>query len=207
MKDELEPVRLTTAMLKGGGTRTTSAVFTALDLARREPSETVLLVDADTQNGTSYEWIDSAGDNCPPNLTAAYWPVSSFADRALAFGAKHIVVDTGNDAVGLEQALKLTDHVLVTVKPSGSEIARVRPTLNVINSHPRASALNVAMLITRGKARTRSLADAQAVLGQVSDARLLNTVIPEWELYAQAYPTIPDELGAYPAALDELLAR
>lgn len=207
MTKELEPVRLTTAMLKGGGTRTTSAVFTAIDLARREPNETVLLVDADTQNGTAYEWIDSAPDARPANLTAAYWPVSSFVDRALNYGAKHIVVDTGNDAVGLEQALSLTDHVLLTVKPSGSEISRVRPTLNVITGHPRASALNVGMLITRSKARTRSLAEAQEVLSQVSDARLLHTVIPEWELYAQAYPTIPDELGAYPAALDELLAR
>jgi chromosome partitioning protein len=207
MTNEIAPVRLTTAMLKGGGTRTTSAVFTAIDLARRDPTETVLLVDADTQNGTAYEWIDSAGDERPANLDAAYWPVSSFADRALNYGAKHIVVDTGNDAVGLEQALTLTDHVLVTVKPSGSEIARVRPTLNVITSHPRAGALNVAMLITRGKARTRSLADAQEVLSRVGDARLLSTIIPEWELYAQAYPTIPDELGAYPTALDELLAR
>lgn len=207
MNAEMKPVKITTALLKGGGTRTTTAIFLALELARRDPDNLVLLVDADTQNGTSYEWLDNSGDERPQNLHAAYWPMTSFASRAQAYGAKHIVVDTGNDAVGLEQALSFTDHVVVTVKPSGAEVARVRPTLNVVASHGRAEDIDVAMLITRAKARTISLAGVQKTLATVTDARLLETVIPEKELYSQAYPTIPMDLGAYPDALDELLNK
>lgn len=199
-----QPVKITTAMLKGGGTRTTTAVFLAFELARRT-SDDVLVVDVDTQNGTAFEWLDGLGDDRPANLDVAYWPVTSFARRVTAVNPTHLIVDTGNDAAGLEQALEVTDHALVTVKPSGAEVSRVQPTLDVIRNSSRAAQVQASILLTRVKARTVSLAQARQALAGIEDAQLLDTVVPDWELYAQAFGTVVSDAGAYAAVLDELM--
>ena len=85
-------MRITVGMLKGGASRTTTAVYLALaDHARS--GKPVLLVDADPANGTAFEWAEDAREagQWPAGVEVAYWPVASLAKRVKAAGVDSVV--------------------------------------------------------------------------------------------------------------------
>lgn len=200
-------MRITVGMLKGGASRTTTAVYLAHALWRRT-AEPVLLADADPANGTTYEWSEDAPD-WPEEISVAYWPLASLGRRletALREGpAQSSVIDTGNDSLALRAALEVSEHLVVPLAPSGTESTRLTPTLQVAAEVAATRPLALSVLLTRTVHGTNSRRLARAGLEEMG-LHVLEAEIPRREQYAGAYGTTPTDLGPYRDALDELLA-
>lgn len=198
-------MRVTVGMLKGGSSRTTTAVCLSLALFRAT-GERVLLADADPANGTAFEWAEDAA-GWPSEVEVVYWPVSSLGRRveaAMAQGpALHSVIDTGNDAAALRAALEVSDHLVVPLAPSGTESTRLTPTLQVAAEVAGTRPLGLSILLTRTVHNSTSRREARAALEGMG-LNVLETEIPRLERFANAYGTAPSDLGAYQDALNEL---
>lgn len=200
----IKPLNITVGHLKGGSGRSTTAVFLALALARKT-GENVLLVDADAKNGTSYEWSEDAGEAWPTNVTVAYWPSINLAKRVRDAGhSGHIVIDTGNDAAILRQALKVTDHLLIPLAPSGTESARLTPTLQAAAEIAEDKPLSMSVMLSRTVANTTSRKQARQALTD-EGIPVWETEISRREIYAQAFGTVPADLGSYEELLNEII--
>lgn len=200
-----EPVRIAVANLKGGTGKSTTAVELALTIARYT-GESVLLIDADGGNGTSFEWSELAGDEWPALVNVAYWPSMTLAKRVRESGhTGHIVIDTGpHDAAILRQALIVCDYLLIPIAASPSEVVRLQPTLEAAEEIGLQKEIDLSILFTRTKPKTLSLRDAREAISDTG-LHVLNSDVPFLLLYSQAYGTVPTDLGVYPAVLKEIL--
>ena len=201
-------MRITVGMLKGGASRTTTAVYLALAEWRRSGGP-VLLVDADQGNGTALEWHEDAGDAWPEEVEVVFWPSSNLARRVgrLVGGDASVVIDTGNEAAAIRAGLEATDHLVIPIAPTGPETARFRPTLEAAAEVGARKSIEVSVLVTRAVANTRSLAGAREALAGVAGElglHILEAVVPRLERIANAYGTVPDDLAPYSEALEEL---
>ena len=199
-------LKVTVGMLKGGASRTTTAVYLALAEHARTAG-TVLLVDADSKNGTAYEWAEDAqSQGWPEEITVVYWPVVSLARRVAAAAGKYdsIVIDTGNDPEALTAALEVTDHLVVPIAPTGTESTRLTPTLQVAAQVAQRRPIALSLLITRARAGTRSLHASRHALENELELRVLKAEVPLAERIAGAYGTVPSNLAPYTEVLDEL---
>lgn len=199
-------MRITVGMLKGGATRTTTSIYLAL--AEQERSgDRVLLVDADSANGTAFEWVEDAqaSGEWPEEVEVAYWPVSSLVKRVKAVEDRYdsIVIDTGNDASAVRAGLQVTDHLLLPIAPTGTESTRLRPTLEAAAEVAQRRPIELSLLLTRVR-RTRSKIESRTALEEHMGLRVLRTEIPLLERFAAAYGTRPTDLTPYTEVVDEL---
>jgi len=207
----MSDVKITVGMLKGGTSRTTTAVYLALAEHRRHGAR-VLLVDADPANGTAYEWVEDAQRNgWPKEVEMAYLPVSSLPTKVPEImddrRIENVVIDTGNSDATIRNALRVTDHLVIPIAPSLSESTRFRPTLEVATQVAMERHIEVSILLTRVVHGTLSRAGMKAMLesqyGTIG-LNILNAEIPRLERFATAYGKVPADLSPYTAALDEL---
>ena len=199
-------MRITVGILKGGASRTTTAVYLALAEHARS-GELVLLVDADPANGTAFEWAEDAREagSWPEGVKVAYWPITSLAKRVQAEGIASVVIDTGNDAAAIKAALEVTDHLVVPVAPTGTESTRLRPTLESAVDIARRKPIELSILLTRVR-RTRSRLDVREALTGQLGLRVLEAEVPLLERFAAAYGTAPTDLWPYTDIINELHA-
>lgn len=198
------PVRITVGFLKGGSAKSTSAVLIAMTLARFSGLP-VMLIDADGLNATTFEWSELAAEDWPAEITVHYWPSAQLAKRVRDTGwTGHIVIDTGpGDATVLRQALSVTDFLITPMMASGAEVSRLRPTLEAAAEVAALHPIEHSVLMTRNRANTRALREAKEALSE--QLEVLGTDVPFKQLYSQAFGTVPDDLGAYPEVLVEIL--
>ncbi|MEQ7008456.1 ParA family protein [Actinopolymorpha sp. B17G11] len=202
-------MRITFGGLKGGISKSTSAVHIAIGLAAR--GERVLLVDADPQAATVLDWSTSAGDSWPDAIVVVPWPVSDLAKKvsAIAGDFDSIIIDTGGESdTLLAQALLVTDELVI---PSGTTLAEIRrlPATFQLAANielMKQTPLSARILLTKVRAGTRSSADARQLL-ESEGFPIMEAEIPLRERYSQAFGTVPPNIGEYRAALDELLAQ
>lgn len=202
------PLRVTVGILKGGASRTTTAVYIALAEHARMGGR-VLLVDADPANGTAFEWAEDArvaGGGWPDGVEVVYWPVSSLARRVAAVVDEYaaVVIDTGNDSVALRAALEVTDHLVVPIAPTGTESTRLTPTLQVAAEVAQRRPIELSLLLTRARARTRSLSESRRALEVGLELRVLTAEVQLLERIAGAYGTAPKDLSPYTEVVAEL---
>lgn len=197
-------LRLTMGNLKGGTGRSTSAVFISLALAELT-DDPVLLVDADPQNGTTYEWREDAGESWPEAVQVVNWPYKDLARRVKESGhTGHVVIDIGNDRHMLTQALKATDYLLVPMAPSGTEAPRLTPTLAEAVKETENRSLGLGILLNRVDRRSKMGRQAREAL-QEQDLPVLEAEIPLLVKYLNAFGTAPKDLGEYTDVVRELL--
>lgn len=205
LAERSEPVRLTVANLKGGTSKSTTAVELAMALARFS-DEPVMLVDADSVNGTTFEWSELAGEDWPSQINVHYWPSINLAKRVRDSGhTGHLVIDTGpSDASILRQALSVTDYIVTPIAASPAEAVRIQPTLEAAAEIGQSRDLSLSVLFTRTKPGTVSLREAKEAIAGIG-LDVLPTDVPFVLLYSQAFGTVPADLGVYPQVLTEIL--
>ncbi|WP_156807540.1 ParA family protein [Acaricomes phytoseiuli] len=201
-----EPLLMTVGGLKGGTGRSTTAVFLALSI-HQATGEPVLLVDADDKNGTAYEWSEDAGESWPTGVSTLYWPSMNLAKRIKDLDPSgHIVIDTGNNAAILRQALRVTGNLIIPLAPTGTESTRLTPTLEAAAEVTEDRPVTLSVLLSRTVPRTNSRTQARTALTEAG-ITVLDTEIPRREMYSQAFGTVPNDLGAFPEALTEITER
>ena len=197
-------MRLTIGSLKGGSGKSTSAVHIALGLAAQ--GDRVLLVDADPQAATVMDWSTSAGDEWPSNIVVVPWPTHDLAKRVTQISGDFdsVVIDTGGESdVILGQALMVTDELVIPTAPSLAEIRRLPATFELAARIDAISPLSARVLLTRVRAGTTSAKDARELL-ESQGFPVMAAEIRMREKYAQAFGTVPTDLGEYADVLTEL---
>ncbi|GAB3472239.1 AAA family ATPase [Kineococcus endophyticus] len=206
---ETSKLRITLANLKGGVGRSTSSVYLALTLARLRPTERVLLVDADASNPTSWDWSEDAAEDWPAQIVVNRWPSVHLAKRIKEVSGDydHVIVDTGpHDAGIVRAALQVTDHLLLPLAPSMSEVKRVTPTLDVAAEVAVLRPIQLSLLFNRVVPNTRSRIEAREALEGMG-LHVLAAEVGRREAYSGAHGSVPTDLGTYPDVLEELLRR
>jgi len=196
-------MRLTVGALKGGVGKTMSSVHLSLGLAQ---TGRTLLVDADPQASSALDWSTVAGEAWPATVTVIPWSGPDLARRikGIADDYDHVVIDTGgeNDAI-LSEALLVTDELLVPVAPSLIELRRLPATFELAGKVDVISPVTARVMLTKVRAKTRSAADARTLLEELG-LPVMAAEVSLWESYAQAFGTVPRDLGEYSKVLDEL---
>lgn len=203
-------ITVVVANLKGGSTKTTSAVFLAHALA--EAGQRVLLVDADPQ-GSALRWHEHAG--FPFRVIAL---PSSRMHRDLAGHAGDrcdaVVIDTPplEEKKGIVlSAMRAADYVVIPCAPTFMEFERlevVREHLaDAIDERPDGSAPVAAVLLTRTVANAASTEVFREQI-TASGLSVLGAHIGRLERFSQAYgsPVTDAMNSAYGDALDQLLS-
>lgn len=194
-------MRLAVANLKGGVTKTTSAVFLGAALSGQGRT---LLVDADP-TGSALSWSATAPDF---PLTVVSAPVRDLPRRLadLGRGYEHVVIDTPPLEPALVRAAVLSaDTVLIPVSPSAIDVDRIRATVELVAEVEAQHSPELRVMLAKVRAGTTSRAIVRDVLAELG-VPLMAAEVPLRERYAQAWGTAPDGRDpAYAAVLAELL--
>lgn len=186
--------------LKGGVGKTT----TALHLASVAASEgrAVCVLDADTEH-SACRW--AAHVSLPFEVVAGEPDRLARQVRAGREQGKLMIVDTPpNSRELLLRAGSLADTVIVPVAPTGLEVDRLRPTLELLTDlQAQREELDVAILLTRYHSRRRLAREAEEALHGLP---VLASRVRELEAYKAAFGSVPGELGDYRAVWQELQA-
>jgi len=192
-------VRLAVCNLKGGVGKTTTAVYLAAGLHR---SGRTLLVDADPQQ-SALLW--SQQDPIFP-YTVVSLPVRDLHRRLadLGRGYDHLVIDTGPaDAAIIRSAVMAAEVVIVPASPTGLDVNRLMPTVELLAEVDAIHPVQVGVLLTRVRKGTLSAKGVREVLAEVG-LPLFDTSIPLAEMYAGSFGIAPTDLGAYEELIQEM---
>lgn len=208
-------------MLKGGTRKTTSAMFTAFELASR--SFNVLLIDADAGTQGVVDWSTRIMQLDPDGglpFDVAQWTqsyglllpfVHQQIKRVTAAGAApdYVLVDVGGETPEvLDQASRFADAVISPLGADQAELSRLDATRNVVR---RAGAGDRhSILLTRVPSPRVGAAKAvrEVLEGDtVAPFRVLRTEVPTNRLYVEQYGTVPTQHGAYVDLVQEIVSQ
>ena len=192
-------MRLAIVNLKGGVGKTTSSVYLAAGLHR---TGRTLLVDADPQQ-SALLW--SQQDPIFP-YTVVSLPVRDLHRRLadLGRGYDHVIVDTPPGDLGIiRSAVMAVDIVLVPASPTGLDVNRLMPTVELLAELEPVHPVEVGVLLTKVRRGTLSAKGVRDVLGEVG-LPVMDTEIPLAEQYAGSFGIAPTDLGAYEELIKEL---
>jgi len=191
----------TTLSLKGGVGKTTTALHLAAVAAAEGLPVTVL--DADEEH-SAVRWASHGA--LPFQVVAAERDGLARQVRALAKDKRHvIVIDTPpNNREILTRAGMLADTCVVPVVPTGLDIDRLTPTLELLRDlEATRGKLDVAIILTRWDERTIL---AREAVDALAGFPVLKSRIRGLTRYAQAFASAPTYLDEYRAAWKELQA-
>lgn len=184
---------------KGGVGKTTSAIYLAAGLHR---AARTLLVDADPQK-SALLW--SQEDPIFP-FTVVSMP-SAYLHRDLADlgrGYEHVIVDTppGDSAI-IRSAVMAVDTVIVPAAPTGLDLNRLMPTIELLADVEPIHPVEAGVLLTRVRRGTIAAREVRQVLAEAG-LPVMDTEIPLAEMYAGSFGTAPTDLGEYDGLIKEL---
>jgi chromosome partitioning protein len=190
------------ANMKGGVGKTTTAMHLAAGLARRGRT---LLVDADPQ-GSALGWAEAAGDL---SFTVVALPVNDIPKRleGLAGDYEYVVIDTPpgeGDRRIVRSALICADLAILPVAPTGLDLTRILPTLDLMAELEETRAVPVRLLLTRVRRGTRLARQTRDLLTE-QQLPVLEAEVPLSEALSGAYGLAPARVPAYEALTRELL--
>jgi chromosome partitioning protein len=200
-------VKVAVANLKGGTSKTTSAMFLAAAFARRGRT---LLVDCDPQ-GSALSWAESAeedGRRLPFSVMGL--PTRDVHRKLKGFEAdfEHVVLDTPPGEVPIARAALLAaDVAVVAVQPTAMDLDRLVPTLELIAEVEPLNDLTFHVLLARVRRISREGRDAREAMRQM-ELPVMRTEVPQLGFYSDAFgEAFGDDLGEYENVARELLGE
>jgi chromosome partitioning protein len=202
-------ITVAVANLKGGSTKTTTAVFLAHVFA--EQGQQVLLVDADKQ-GSALHWHEHASFPFP----VVQMPSSRLhRDVAGVVGDRYdaVVIDTPplEDQKGIVvSAMRAASHLVIPCAPNFMEYERLAAVREAISDaaelRPDGQAPATAVLLTRTVSQAASTSVFREQI-RAEGMHVLDTQVARLEKFSQAYgaPVTRATATAYGDALAQLL--
>lgn len=186
--------------LKGGVGKTTTALYLATVAALQGRKVTV--IDADSEH-SAHRW----STHSPLPFEVVIGEPDRLARQVKAAGASDglVIIDTPpNSRELLLRAGGLADTAIVPVAPTGLEVDRLRPTLELLaDLQTQREELDVAVLLTRYNPRRRLAREAEEALEGLP---VLQTRVREREAYKAAFGSVPIDLDEYQAVWNEVQA-
>jgi chromosome partitioning protein len=174
--------------LKGGVGKTTTALYLAAVASSQ--GQAVTIIDADSEH-SAFKVVEGEPDRLARQVKAA-----------LNEGRTVIIDTPPNSRELLLRAGGLADIALVPVAPTGLEVDRLGPTLELLaDLQAQRDELDVAVLLTRYNARRRLAREAEEALEGLP---VLEARIREREVYKAAFGGVPTELEEYLAVWQEV---
>jgi len=198
-------LRVAVVNLKGGTSKTTSAMFLAAALARRGRT---LLVDTDPQ-GSALSWSEEAeidGSELP--FAVMGLPTKDVHKKLVKVAGDyaHVVIDTPPGEVAITRStLRAATVALVAISPSVMDISRFRPTLDLLaDAEDLNEDLAYHVLITRARRISREGRDAREVMEEMG-LPVLKSEVPHLSFYSEAFGAPLEDLAEYEDVAAELL--
>jgi chromosome partitioning protein len=186
--------------LKGGVAKTTTAMHLAACAAGE--SRVVTVLDADEER-SACRWASFVNGDMPFRVVPGERDRLAQQVRGLVEEGQVVIIDTPpNNREILSRAGMLANHAIVPVVPTGLDVDRMQPTLEMLRDvEATKGALDVAILFTRWRSNTVLGREALDALEQYP---VLETRIRALERYAQAFGVPPQYLDEYSAVWTEL---
>jgi chromosome partitioning protein len=119
---------------------------------------------------------------------------------------EHVVIDTPPSHPDIiRSAVMAAEVVIVPASPTGLDVNRIMPTIDLLAEVEPVHAVLVGVLITKSRKGTVSARSVREILAEAG-LPVLDTEIPLSEMYASSFGTAPTELGAYEDLIKELNA-
>lgn len=97
------------------------------------------------------------------------------------------------------------DTVIVPASPTGLDVNRIMPTVELLAELEPIHSVEVGVLLTRVRRGTLSARSVRDILAEVG-LPVMDTEIPLAEMYAGSFGIAPTELGHYADLIGELKA-
>ena len=197
-------MKIAVANLKGGASKTTTAMFLAASLARS--GQKVLLIDADPQ-GSALGWSEEVGLGAGESLpfTVISLPVRDLPKRlGQQEGYDHIIIDTPPGYPDIvRSALLAVETVIIPLSPATVEVARLSSTVALLQEVEAQNPVGFVVLLTRVRKGTTSARLARSTLQELGYP-VLDTEIPLKEQFGNSYGLVPDAGTEYDSVYGEL---
>jgi len=192
-------LKIAVTNLKGGTGKTTTSFYLATGLAK---TGRTLLIDADPQ-GSAQSWAAIA-ETFPFPVISLPVPTIHRDLPEIAAGFDHVVIDTppGHEAI-VRSALMAVDKAVVPIPPALLDVDRLKPTLDLILELSPLNDLDVHVILTKVRLRTRTAKQTRSLLEDMGFP-VLTTEIPLREAYVTSFGDALSDAMAYSDALDEL---
>jgi chromosome partitioning protein len=228
-----EPLMITVGGLKGGIGKSTTSVFLATAIARRRlkkaqtfanaqgalggaaqlsaPAAALkpLLVDADPQSQTAYDWAQIAVSRdytlpwqCLP------WATDDLPAkvRGMQDLCSDVVTDVGGETSKMFRAsVSVCPELIIPVRPNLIELRRIPATIEAAREVENLTGTKVYPRVLLVCVDTRAGdADVAREFLAKNKVPVMKAHIRQGVLYPRTFGHVPDELGDYDAVLDEI---
>jgi chromosome partitioning protein len=208
-----EPLMITVGGLKGGIGKSTTSVFLATAIARRRLRKAAslkpLLVDADPQSQTAFDWAQIA-------LSRGYtlpWQCLPWATddlpvkvRGMQDLCSDVVTDVGGETSKMFRAsVSVCPELIIPVRPNLIELRRIPATIEAAREVENLTGTKVYPRVLLVCVDTRAGdADVAREFLAKNKVPVMKAHVRQGVLYPRTFGHIPDDLGDYDAVLNEV---
>lgn len=168
-----------------------------------------MLADCDPQ-GSALSWAESAEERGEElGFSVVGLPVRDVHKKVkkLSGDYEHVILDTppGDEKI-TRSALLASEVALVAMSPTGMDLDRLRPTLELLLEVEPLNDLSYGVLLTRVRRITREARDARTVLGEAG-LSVFSSEIPLLSYYSDAFGQPVVDVRGYEDVAAELLGE
>ncbi len=209
-----EPLMITVGGLKGGIGKSTTSVFLATAIARRRLKKMAtslkpLLVDADPQSQTTYDWaqISVSRDYTLP-WQCLPWATDDLPAkvRGMQELCSDVVIDVGGETSKMfRAAVSVCPELIIPVRPNLIELRRIPATIEAAREVENLTGTKVYPRVLLVSVDTRAGdADVAREFLAKNNVPVMKAHVRQGVLYPRTFGHVPDELGDYDTVLNEI---